>query len=300
MSTNKKTAKKILGKVFAPPIYVVFPFLVASAWTLWAIFSGPIKGCWVYLGYVLSFYTLIILVVWIVRTIPRIKKAYRESDTKLATLFRRYKEDPAFNGFLSLGVGSATSALFAGYNLVFSILYGSLWLITLTVYYSILAFLRGFLFVACLKSDQKSKRKDFAYRFVAWSLLVLDVALIGISVLVVKNGAGFSYSGYMIYVSAGYAFYAIVASIMNLFRFGRFGDPILTASKVLSCEAACVSLFALQTAMLEQFGGAQSDSFKLVINSTFGGLIALLTLLTSIWMIASSFKKGKSMSSNEG
>lgn len=300
MGVSRKMAKKVLGKIFAPPFYVVFPFLIASIALLCAIFSGLIEGFMVYFGYVVSFYTLLIFVMWIIRTALRFKKAYRESDARFATLMRRYKEDPAFNGILSLGIGFGTSALFATYNLVLSILYGSLWLITLTAYYSILASLRGFLFVVYLKSDQKSKRKDFAYRFVAWSLLALDVALIGISILVIKNGAGFSYPGYMIYVFAGYSFYAVVASITNLVRFKKFGDPILIASKVLSFEVASVSLFALQTAMLAQFGGAQSDSFKLIINSTLGSAIALLTLFASVWMIVASFKKKSPSTSSEG
>ena len=70
----------------------------------------------------------------------------------------------------------------------------------------------------------------------------------GMIVLMVRTNSGFSYPGYIIYLSALYTFYAMAVSVINLVKFRRLGSPILSAAKVLNLVSAMMSVLGLQTA----------------------------------------------------
>ena len=290
-----KRAKEIFIKIFNPHYWLVILFLALSFVGLFLLLFGHINQIALYFMYALWFYTLLITITWIIRIVKKSKDVYKNSDSKAISLLKRYKEDKTFSGVVSICIGLATSSLYVIYRLVLAVLYSSTWFLKLMVYYLILAILRGFLLYMYMKKNRDSKREIFAFNVVSWMLLVLNIAMAGVSVLIIKNNEGFSYPGYIIYISAAYSFYAIIVSIINVVKYKRLGSPILSASKVLTFIAAMVSIFALQTAMLNQFGSDASYSFKLIINSVTGGAIALITILTSIYMIVRSQKLRKEL-----
>lgn len=76
------------------------------------------------------------------------------------------------------------------------------------------------------------------YRRIAWFLFLLNIPMGGMILLMVKTNSGFSYPGYIIYLSALYTFYTMGMSINNLVKYRKLGSPILSAAKVLNFVSA--------------------------------------------------------------
>ena len=111
----------------------------------------------------------------------------------------------------------------------------------------------------------------------------------GMIVLVVLTDSGYSYPGYVIYLSALYTFYTIILAIVNLVKFRKLGSPILSAAKVLSFVAALMSLLGLQTAMISQFS-TEGEDFRRRMNAITGGGVWIAVILAAVTMLLHSRK----------
>ena len=111
----------------------------------------------------------------------------------------------------------------------------------------------------------------------------------GMIVLVVLTDSGYSYPGYVIYLSALYTFYTIILAIVNLVKFRKLGSPILSAAKVLSFVAALMSLLGLQTAMISQFSTG-GEKFRRIMNAITGGGVWCSVILIAVTMLLRSRK----------
>ena len=111
----------------------------------------------------------------------------------------------------------------------------------------------------------------------------------GMIVLMVLTDSGYSYPGYVIYLSALYTFYTVILAAANLVKFRKLGSPILSASKVLRFVAALMSLLGLQTAMISQFS-AEGAAFRRRMNAITGGGVWCSVILIAVYMLLRSRK----------
>ena len=97
-----------------------------------------------------------------------------------------------------------------------------------------------------------------------------------------RTNSGFSYPGYIIYLSAFYTFYTMVISVLNLVKFRKLGSPILSAAKVLNFIAAMMSILGLQTAMISRFSenGEAYRSLKVKLSNNL--LVAVLQAMLAV------------------
>ena len=109
----------------------------------------------------------------------------------------------------------------------------------------------------------------------------------GMIVLMVLTDSGYSYPGYVIYLSALYTFYTIILAIVNLVKFRKLGSPILLAAKVLNFVAALMSLLGLQTAMISQFS-TEGEDFRRRMNAITGGGVWIAVILAAVTMLLHS------------
>lgn len=208
----------------------------------------------------------------------------------------KYVNDLAFRGSVSIYQGMAVNFLYVLFRIVVGIRYASVWFISMAVYYLVLAVLRLSLI---LNYRHKSKILELrCYRRTAWLLFLLNIPMGGMILLMVLTNSGYSYPGFVIYLSAMYTFYTMVTSVINLVRFCRLGSPILSAAKVLNFIAALVSILGLQTAMIAQFS-TEGDGFRKMMNAITGGAIWLSVILTAVYMLYRSSKLRDEVKSNE-
>lgn len=126
------------------------------------------------------------------------------------------------------------------------------------------------------------------YRMCGIILMIMNIALAGVVVLVVRKNEGFNYEGYLIYIMAMYAFYTTITAVINVIKYRKYNSPIISAAKVISLAAALVSMLSLETAMLMQFGSENSESFRQMMTGTTGAAVCLIVLGLAVFMIIKS------------
>ena len=70
------------------------------------------------------------------------------------------------------------------------------------------------------------------YRNIGYGLFLLNIPMGGMIILMIKTNAGYSYPGYIIYLSALYTFYTVIVAVINLVKFHKTGNLILSANKI--------------------------------------------------------------------
>ena len=282
-----KKAFAILNKLLHPAKWVLFlvPPVVFAA-LIYIFLIGQKISALAYPIYGLSAYCLTILILPLPKLMRNTKVCVmqRISDTEFGG---KYVNDLAFRGNISIYQGMTASFLYVLFRIIVGIRYASVWFISMAVYYLVLAVLRLSLI---LNYRHKSKAIELrGYRRTAWLLFLLNLPMGGMILLMVLTNSGYSYPGYVIYLSAMYTFYTMVTSVINLVRFRRLGSPILSAAKVLNFIAALMSILGLQTAMIAQFS-TDGDGFRKMMNAITGGAIWLSVILTAVYMLCRSSK----------
>ncbi|MBQ8885166.1 MAG: hypothetical protein IJY62_02180 [Clostridia bacterium] len=295
--------KKFLVKILYLPVWltVILPIVAAAA--LICSFLGIWNFALLdYLIYAFSAYALAVVSV----RVPAIVKGTRRwvRSTKWGN---RYFNDPHFRVRFSLNVSLIFNLAYAVFKIVSGVALSSWWVWTIGIYYALLAFMRIYLFrftkrmfkrrtgeaeknVGVEEARAEHLKEELEkYRFCAYMLLVTAFVLSGLVIMMVLKNEGYYYPGLFIYVAATYAFYSVTTAIYGLFKYRKILSPVLFAAKVVRFVTALVSLLALQTALLSEFGG--EASYGRIFNALTGGAVCLLIAASGIYMIVQATKK---------
>jgi len=282
--------KKILHRLLFPRWQITYICAVISAVGLVYVFSDSCRISWLaYPVYAFSAYALTVLCIRICRA----AKHTRETAEKIMDRFplvRRYVTDAAFRTHVSLYGSLGLNVIYALMKFGFSIYYHSVWFATFAVYYFLLAVMRFILIHYVDKNgfDGDRSLQWRRYRMCAAVLMLMNIALTGVVILVVHKNEGFYYPGFLIYIMAMYAFYSVSAAIVNVVKYRRYKSPVMSAAKVLQLVAALVSMLALETAMLAQFGADNSESFRRIMTGCTGGCVCAGIFGIALYMICRS------------
>ncbi len=280
-----KDRKKYIKLLF-PPVWLMLILSVFSAASLSAIFikgldTTPIA----YITYVVSFYTLTVICVAFSKVFPGHYRHIRQK-VYASRYGNRYMTDVAFKTHVSLYRSLAINLLYVLTNLFSGIWYGSVWFVTLAVYYSILAIMR---FLLLRFANQNGIGKDRIRewrraRLCGMILMTLNLALSGVVTLVIRQNEGFTYGGVLIYVAALYTFYITTVAIINIMKYRKYKSPVMSTAKSINLAAALVSMLALETAMLAQFGSeTTSPHFNtIMVGATGAGVCAIVVAMSVI------------------
>lgn len=298
MERMKKVLKKIFRKVFfLPPVPTLLISIPAYALVIYALAGENVEPVIEYAAYFLSAYALIITVTGITGVVRFVRQGIDKHPfvRKLLgiPLVSKYLKEATFRAEASLYQGFFINLLYAGIKLFSGIFYGSVWFVTLAVYYILLALMRASL-LHYVRKDGKSKISEWRrYRLCGIILLFMNIALAGIIILVVYENSGFEYPGMLIYVMAMYTFYATIMAVRNLVKFRKYGSPVMSAAKAVNLTAALVSMLSLETAMLTQFGAAGDPKFRRMMTASTGAGISIIVLGMAVFMIVRSTKQMK-------
>ena len=214
-------------------------------------------------------------------------------------ILSRLLDDDAFR-IVSVGYGSlignsilALSKIAAGWC------FSSQWLMVLAGYYLVLCITKFVILrntrssKPLKKGENRLSREWKAYRLCGCLLVVLAAALQGVAILIVKEGQGFRYQGYLIFVVALYDFYCLIASVTYLIRKRKSHSPAIVAVKCISLATSLVSMLSLQTAMLASFGQGTAPETQQFMNLLTGTAVCGLLAILGISMILIARKKLK-------
>lgn len=209
----------------------------------------------------------------------------------------RYLTDAPFRMHVSLYLSLGINMLYAVMKLLMGAYYRSVWFGTLGVYYALLTALRFMLLGHVRRSVPGralvSELKRF--RLCGAVLIPMTIALTGVVILVIDRNEGFQYAGYLIYVAAMYAFYAVISAAVNLVKYRRYQSPVMSAAKAVSLASALVSVFALETAMLSQFGQERDPLFRRIMTSATGAGVCAFILGMAAVMIIHAIRRLKTL-----
>ena len=280
-------ARKLLQKLLHPPGWVLIFVPLLSFAALAAVFIRQCpENILVYLIYSLSAYSLTIWLAALLGLTKRAKSAMMGSKlmrkAAASPIMGRYFKDLAFRGSISIYQGIAVNLFYVAFRIMAAIRYASVWFLSMSVYYLVLGGLRAYLIVYYRRRTPELERR--CYHTTAWFLFLLNIPMGGMIVLMVRTDSGFSYPGYVIYLSALYTFYTMITSAINLIRFRRLGSPILSAAKVLHFVAAMMSILGLQTAMISRFS-ENGENYRRMMNAITGGFVYGIVILIAIYML---------------
>lgn len=285
--------KKILHKVLFPGAAVVLLSIPLAAFLLVYTFrfhmdTGPVA----YASYALSTYSLVIVCA---NMIPFLRKG--AGFARQNVWVNRYITEVPFRIHVSLYLSLAINVLYAAFKFVSGVYYRSLWLVSIAVYYGLLALMRFLLlWRESPKTIGQNRRSELRrYRFCGIILLLMNQALAVIVFLIVYQNRSYEYPGTLIYLMAAYAFYSIIIATKNFIKYQKHSSPILAAAKAINLAAALVSVLSLETAMLAQFGSSKDAAFRQWMTATTGGFICLLILGMAVSMIVRSSKEIKKL-----
>lgn len=293
-----KRTKLILRKLLYPPKALLLIIPAVSFTALIFIFvTGQTESWLAYPVYCMSAYSLAILIVALPQLFKRAKAVLENSKLlkKLSSSYigKRYISDMSFRGGFGIYQGMAVNFLYAVFRIITGIMYSSVWFISMAVYHFVLGGMRAYLIFCYHHKDRGLSYEYRCYNKIAWLLFLLNIPMGGMILLMIKTNSGFSYPGYVIYISALYTFYTMAMSVVNLVKYRKIGSPVLSAAKVLNFVAAMMSILGLQTAMIAQFS-TDGEEYRKLMNTITGSFVYGIVVIIAIYMIVNfAIKKKK-------
>lgn len=266
-------------------VIVVVPLLIYS------LGFGHSQSIVAYVSYGLSAYTLTVVAIKTPVLIRWIRGGLHSNQYS-----NRYLSDPVLRAKISLYGSTGFNLLYALFYMGTGIFYRSAWMGAIAVYYIVLSLIRVGLVrrdrqCRLLKDETEKLRHELkSSLFCGWSLFLLNIAVVAMAVHMIWQNKYYAYPGFVIYAQAAYTFYHLTKAIINLIKYRKMGRPIIMASKVMSLACATMSIFALQTAMLMQFGDGNMDMVRLA-NILTGTAVCFIEFAMAVIMVVKHHKE---------
>ena len=233
-------------------------------------------------------------------------KRRRSLKSVLPKVAQRVLDDIDYRRKVSVSSSLAIDALWAVANLVAGVYLASVWSITLGAYYLLLCAMRSAVLHRLSRTSHTSnandeqglrslkdaeRRSNARIERLCGALLLLSTfVLSGIVVLVMKGKGSFVYEGVLIYAVATFAFYSLTIAIVNYVRLRRHNDALVVLNCRINLAVALVSIFALEVAMLAEFGTSDDVTLSYVMPIITGAAIAAALVIMGMRSI---MKAGK-------
>lgn len=293
-------------RMLFPPIWVVVLCVItAIPLVIFVLLKLSSTHPVSYVAYIYSAYAMTILCVNFPKMVRRTKELVHGDEVKAIVAFRnfmnRYKytrlflNDKEFRAKIALYIGLFVNLLYVVFRCATGVYYRSSWFWAIGVYYIMLSLIRFMLLHNVRMTDrqeqspERRRKERKTYRNCGIMILLLNVAMSGMTVQMLWQNKGYAYPGSFIYISALFTFFCFITSVVNLVSFAKRKNLILRAAKNLSFVGALVSVLALQTAMLTSFGEGD-EAFRQLMNTITGCCVSVITIAIGIFMIVKGNK----------
>ncbi len=232
--------------------------------------------------YSLSAYALIITCTGVGRIIRCIKEQLQSN-----ALWNKLHEDARLRTMVTTIPGLLLNALYVFTNIGMGVLNHTAWFIYLGGYYFLLTAMKSSLVHELAKNRnrinyQAEYRK---YRSCGIVLLLLNFVLDAECVYIVCRNQSYHYDGMLIYAMAAISFYSLISAVVHVIRYRKYKSPVLSAVKAINLTTAMVTMLALETAMIAQFGEGDNGTFRRSMTSLTASVVCIIELLIAVYMI---------------
>ena len=288
--------KKLIKLLYPPAWAIIILVPLCTAALIFTFINGLETFPLAYVIYVISFYTLSVVVLKCIKFFPKYYRRIRKSIYN-HPLGNKYFTDPKFKTHINLYISLGVNLLYIGLNIVSGFMYHSAWFYILAFYYTILAAMRFLLvrFVNHVGIGKNPLKELYRSRLCGYILLLVNLALSGAVLMILYQNKGFKYNGILIYAAAAYTFYITTLAIINLIRYRKLGSPVMSTAKIINLAAALVSMLSLETAMFSAFGeNLSAENQRLMIALTGGG-VSIIIITMSVYSIVKNSKTIKNI-----
>ena len=219
---------------------------------------------------------------WLVNRIRTDRSSFIETFIKkpLRAFYKNYQNDPWLRAATSTKMSAVINLFFVFYQAYNAYRRQSLWFASLSVYYAWLTFMRVNIatYMQTLAADGREELRR--YRRTGYWLLFLNTVILVLGIVSNRFGYRPSYATHMLVVVALFAVYNVTAAIINLHKWRKLEDPLISASKALSLSCALISVYSLQSAAIGRFA-AMSDA-RILNFLTYATPIVIFLVIGSI------------------
>lgn len=271
-------------RLLYPKPFLIILFTICNAALLTYIFMyGKEESPIAYVVYVWSAYTLTVVCVKVPGIVKKIRQGIYNN-----SFGNRFMTDTWYRVKFTLRLSLAVNVFYSVFKFIMGIMLSSTWLGAVAVYYIIMSVTRYLLLRHMNRSGlaQDLIAEHKRVRICGYLVVVVNVALSGMVVQMIWKNESYSYPGFLIFAAAAYAFYSVTMSIINIIRYRKKNSPVLSAAKTIGLVSALVSILALQTAMITQFG--EDGQFQFVMNIITGTVVCALVMTLAVYMIVNS------------
>lgn len=274
--------KDIIKKLFMPNKFIGFILFNVGFILLIYVFGNHLEETpLAYVSYILSFYALIIFCIWFYKVCK-----FSNDSIKKSKVYHLYQNNSLVVTKTFMYFSLIINLIYGVFKLGIGIYYESWWFITFAIYYLLLCFMK----LSLVKNINNQEKEYQKLKHTGIILLFLNLVLIGIIILIIKQNQIINYNGLLIYLVALYDFYIIISAIINVIKYRKNHNPIIASSKCINLTVAMISMISLEVAMVYQFGNNDS-AFKLIMTASMGFTICLINSFMAIYMILKANKK---------
>lgn len=285
-----KIIKKTVGILLNPPWITVLALVILCTAGLVYVFTHAMDQSFLaYCLYPVSAYTTCVTVYYLVRWGLYIYHRIRSVEW-----LQPYFNDREYRKLVSMGQGLLVSLFFALFKLTLSMIYHTIWEMAVGIYYLVLCLIRTNLMRVAKKAMHE---KDYDRTRTEWInylrtgifMFVLNATMSGMAVLMIWQNQGNSYPGFVIYVSAFHAFYALINACVQMFRFRKSGRPVFYSVNAVNLAGALMSIFILQIGLLQMF--AEPGLFTMMMNAMTATAVLASVFALAVLMVVQGIKE---------
>lgn len=280
--------KKIFNQLLYPNILIIILFtIISSNGLIYVFLQSKEESILAYVIYTFSMYTLTVCVLYIIKFIKLDKFKDIKNTLYKNKFFKQYCTEFLYRNKVNTFSSFIFNLLYFFFRLIVGLYYDSIWFVSISIYYLIIALLKLMISICHIKNYFNNK----IYLFTSLILLLLNIPLLRIIILVIVENNSNVYEGFVIYAIAFYTFYALTLSIVNMIKYKHSDNNIFKLSKTISFITALVSIFMLEASMLQTF--PSNLEFSAIMNATTGGVVWIIIVIYCIALFI-KFKKNKS------
>lgn len=242
-----------------------------------------------YASYALSAYTLTIVSVRVPSAIRFCRTMKNENK-----YIKRWFDDARLRVNVSLMASFLWNTGYAAFQLGLGIFHASSWFYSLAAYYVALAIMRYLLGIYLKKNEPGKNLCDELIRYRACGIifLIMNVALFMMMFYTVFYGRSVNHHEITTIAIAAYTFFTFTKAIINVVKYRKYDSPVFSAAKAISLACAAVSMFTLESTMLETFDdGEMTSTGKLIFMIAGGAAVFAFIIAMAVYMIVVSTKR---------
>ena len=265
-------------KIFPMPVWAdALLFTACCAGLIWVFINGLELWWPAYILYGLSAYSLTALCIHIPAAV-RMERSWRVDHPK-ADAFLRNKE---LKFSLELYAEQFINFAYGIYKIAAGMIVGSAWIGADGLYNLAQAAIQ-LLQILKRRKNLNLMQQWKSYRLCGWMILGMHLTITGLVFQMTRMGRSEEYPGYLIFVTALFAFYKLISAFVDVAKDRKNKAPVDSSVMLLNLAQALFSLYSLQAAMIHQFEG--SAEFAVLMNTLTGCAVCLMVVAMGIYML---------------